>query len=32
VKKQATWADRADAQPGDRKCLSLHPDRNMAES
>ncbi|MCW8130615.1 MAG: hypothetical protein KIS92_09720 [Planctomycetota bacterium] len=32
VKKQADWIDRDDAKDGDRKCLELHPDREMAES
>lgn len=32
TKKQASWPDRDDAKDGDRKCLELHPDREMAES
>ena len=32
AKKQATWANRGDAKTGDRKCLVLHPDKDMAES
>ncbi len=31
MKKQATWIDKPGAKPGDRKCLTLHPDRDMAE-
>jgi hypothetical protein len=32
MKKQATWINKPGAKPGDRKCLTLHPDRGMAES
>lgn len=32
MKKQSTWIDKPGAKPGDKKCLTLHPDRDMAES
>jgi len=32
MKKQASWIFKPGGKPGDRKCLTLHPDKNMAES